>query len=60
MAVAWAILHFEKDEESDQVLGIPRIERVPPGHDAGEGKSVNELLREMRLGGRRSEGSSVG
>ena len=71
MAVAWAILHFEKDEESDQVLGMPQIEpvpqitgaaneRVPPGHDDREGKSVNELLREMRAGDRRSEGSNVG
>jgi len=49
----WAVVKLEKDEESDRIKGEPKIERVSREHDARQGatggKSVNELLAEMRV-----------
>jgi hypothetical protein len=52
----WAVIKFERDEETEKVKGPPAIERLEDEHDEEpdgrqEKKSVNELLREMRLGG---------
>ncbi|KAF2225853.1 hypothetical protein BDZ85DRAFT_258194 [Elsinoe ampelina] len=65
----WAELKLEKDEEWEKENGPPRIEKkvVAAGKgrkERGEKKSVNELLKEMRLEGDKEvkveESSEVG
>ncbi|KAF1987658.1 hypothetical protein K402DRAFT_392469 [Aulographum hederae CBS 113979] len=49
----WAVLKFERDEEAEEDLGAPGVQVIGGFGDAGgegRGKSVNELLDEMKLG----------
>lgn len=50
----WAVLKFEKDEEATKDMQPPQIEvsSIPSdvaGNSGQERKSVNEILKEMRL-----------
>jgi hypothetical protein len=47
----WAVIKMEKDEKSMGEKGEPKIERLAEDESAGSGtgKSVNEMLAEMRL-----------
>ncbi|KAF2029219.1 hypothetical protein EK21DRAFT_113113 [Setomelanomma holmii] len=52
MARRWAIVKFEKDEQATETLGEPNIKRLEDDEaQRGAGKSVNEMLAEMRLEG---------
>ena len=51
-SLRWAVVKFEKDEEADKVRGKPDIKRLADEEDdggGGEKKSVNELLKELRV-----------
>lgn len=45
----WAVIQMEKDQEANERLAPPEIEVRGQTGDASSGKSVNELLAEMRL-----------
>ncbi|KAG8165592.1 hypothetical protein KVR01_004144 [Diaporthe batatas] len=47
----WAVIQMERDHEADGRLGPPGVEVRPEAGGASSGKSVRELLAEMRLKG---------
>ncbi|KAK5125391.1 hypothetical protein LTR85_000500 [Meristemomyces frigidus] len=49
----WAVLKFARDEVAERECGPPAIKRLADESEAsGPKKSVNEMMAEMRLGGK--------
>lgn len=61
LAHRWAVVKMIKDEVAEKERGKPVIERLESEEgDAGGGKSVNEMLAAMRMGGsERGKGTMV-
>ncbi|ETI24399.1 hypothetical protein G647_03768 [Cladophialophora carrionii CBS 160.54] len=51
LKLRWAVIKFEKDDNTDAVRGKPQIARLEDdeGDDVNEKKGVNEMLRELRM-----------
>ena len=54
----WAIVKLAKAEEATKRLLAPKIEKLEPAEETGEKKGVNEMLRDMRLGGGKDHSSN--
>lgn len=56
----WVVIQMARDEEADKELGTPKIEVTEEEHGRKEdGKSVNDMLKEMRLGGEKKENTEL-